>query len=215
MSHVSRRVTLATAAVLLLPTAALAQPTLAGAPPAGSTVIDFNALPVGTEITTQFAALGVTISGGACTNGAFTGSFFTSQQVTNFTGDGTTPCGGAPGFPTYPALTFTFTTPITYFGVDAVVSNGNVNLIFATSNGTLAVPTPGFLTPPAQFRAIQDATPFTTVTLSTGLTGAFAIDNLTFATAAATVPEPGTWAMLGTGLLAVAGMAARRKRRTV
>jgi hypothetical protein len=40
------------------------------------------------------------------------------------------------------------------------------------------------------------------------------IDNLTFA-AATTVPEPGTWALLGTGLLAVGGVAARRKRTTV
>ena len=214
MTHIARRATLATAAVLLLPVAALAQPTLAGAPPSGSTVIDFDALAADAEITTQFAALGVTVSGGACTNGQLTGSFFTSQQVTNFVGDGTTPCGAAPGFPSYPALTFTFSTPITYFGVDAVVSNGNVNLVFTTSNGMLAVGTPGFLTPPAQFRAIEDATPFTTVTLSTGLTGAFAIDNLTFVTAASTVPEPGTWAMLGTGLLGVAGVAARRKRGT-
>jgi hypothetical protein len=32
---------------------------------------------------------------------------------------------------------------------------------------------------------------------------------------ATTVPEPGTWALLGTGLLAVGGVAARRKRPTV
>jgi hypothetical protein len=30
--------------------------------------------------------------------------------------------------------------------------------------------------------------------------------------AVSTVPEPGTWALLGTGLLAVGGVAARRKR---
>jgi hypothetical protein len=31
---------------------------------------------------------------------------------------------------------------------------------------------------------------------------------------ATTVPEPGTWALLGTGLLAVAGVAAGRRRRS-
>jgi hypothetical protein len=164
-------------------------------------------------LTTQFAALGVTISGGACTNGTFTGTFFMSQQVTNFQDDGTVACAGS-AFPSYQPLTFTFANAITYFGVQAVVSGGNVNLNFTTTNGTLLVATPGFATPPAQFRAIQDATPFTSVTLSTGLTGGFAIDNLTFRTATI-VPEPGTWAMLGTGLLALGGIAARRKRGSV
>ena len=86
---------------------------------------------VGSLLTTQFAAPGVTIRGGACTNGELTGSFFTSQQFTNFQGDGTVACG-ASGCPSYQPLTFTFTNAITYFGVQSVVSNGDVNLDFAT-----------------------------------------------------------------------------------
>ena len=43
-------------------------------------------------------------------------------------------------------------------------------------------------------------------------------DNLVFtagAPAQSTVPEPGTLALLGTGMLAVGGVAVRRKRTTV
>jgi hypothetical protein len=40
-------------------------------------------------------------------------------------------------------------------------------------------------------------------------------NSLVLNVATSTVPEPGTWALLGTGLLAVGGIAARRKRTTV
>jgi hypothetical protein len=42
-------------------------------------------------------------------------------------------------------------------------------------------------------------------------------DNLSFVLTlapATTVPEPGTWALLGSGLLAIGGVAARRNRAT-
>ena len=47
--------------------------------------------------------------------------------------------------------------------------------------------------------------------------GANIIDDLSVVettAAVTTAPEPGTWALLGTGLLAVGGVAVRRKRTT-
>jgi hypothetical protein len=223
MSHIARFATLGTV-VLLLPGAAVAQPTAAGAPPAGSTVIDFNALPAGAPITTQFAALGVTISGGACAIGV--GSGFTSVNVANATPAGRQ-CPGSPFAPDetgrYPALTFTFATPIQYFGLNASVNFNRMGdpfdlrentLLFTTTNGFLGRLTTTFYQSPAPgFVAIQDATRFTTVTVSTGGNGYFQFDNLTFSPPiVSAVPEPSTWALMGTGLLVLGGVAVRRKR---
>jgi hypothetical protein len=46
-------------------------------------------------------------------------------------------------------------------------------------------------------------------------TTSFNIDNISVTATTSTIPEPGTWALLGTGLLAVGGVAARRKRTAV
>lgn len=224
MSNVSRFAAFATAVALLSPLTAFAQPTAAGAPPAGSTVIDFNGL-ANTALTTQFAGLGVTISGGACSQSDMTGSgtSFSSAYVANylnqFTGD---QCpGSATANFRYPALTFTFVTPIQYFGVSALVNYNRFNdlsdlLNFTTATGSIGLSVAAGNAVPARYVAIQDAAGFTSVTLSTGGNGVFLFDNLTFSPAAiSTVPEPSTWALMGMGLLVTGAMAARRKRNTV
>jgi hypothetical protein len=116
-------------------------------------------------------------------------------------------------------LTFTFASPIRYFGVNAFVNynrpgpNPDNLLIFTTANGSLGLPAAAGFQVPAPFLAIQDAPPFTPVTLSTGGNGSFLNDNLTFSPPSiATIPEPSTWALMGTGLLVLGGVAGRRKR---
>ena len=223
VSRYSRFLTLASAAVLLLPGAAFAQPTAGGAPPAGSTVINFNALLAGTPITTQFAAFGVTISGGACAQSDLTGSgtSFTTPYVANYLNQFTgAQCPGASttGF-IYPALTFTFASPIQYFGVNVLVNYNRTivddRLFFTTATGSLGLAAANGNAVPAKFVAIQDVTPFTSVTLSTGGNGVFLFDNLTFSPAAITaVPEPSTWVLMGMGLLALGGVAAGRRKRS-
>jgi hypothetical protein len=184
-----------------------AQLTVAGAAPAGATVIDFDALAHGTQVTTQFAALGVTIGGGVCAaNTLFAGG---GREVNNFLTAGPG-CGGAPPFP---GITFSFTTPIRYFGLNVSTSDVGGGALVTTPVGSVSFPGTGF--PDFPFVAVQSETPFSSVTLSTGGTGAVAIDNMTFSIGAATtIPEPSTWTLLGTGLLAVGSAASRRRKRS-
>src|SRR4051794_25200076 len=70
----------------------------------GATLIDFNALADGTLITTQFAGLGVTASGGLFADTTVSGSFFGSPGASNFV-----PTNPGPG--PYNTITLTFSTP--------------------------------------------------------------------------------------------------------
>ena len=185
-----------------------AQLTPLAAPAAGSTTIDFDGLPDGTDLTTQFAAQGVTVSGYACASSFYAGFFAGDPiQVTNAQ-VGTCPGVGFSG--TAGALTFTFSSPTTTFGFNGATNAGDV-ITFATAHGSLALPAALFVNP---FVGFTDATPFTSVTVSVGpVHPAILFDNLSFG-AASTVPEPATLGLVALGLVGLAAGTRRRRRAT-
>ena len=178
-----------------------AQPLAVASPPAGATILDFNALGRHALVTTQFP--GLTVSGDLCTNGAYTAAFGDPLQATNFYFEGNGRCGltGVGGSGGFSDVTFTFVSPIVYFGLRAV---GNLN--FLTAGGSVAFTQPNLA--PASFFGIRDAAGFTSVTLSGG---PIVIDDVGFV--GAVVPEPGTSSLLAAGLLGVGALRLRRRRR--
>lgn len=193
---------LAVAALFSLSSTAVAQPVAVGAPVAGSTVITFNAIPAFTSLSNQFAGLGVSIASSCVMtrddyNAAFGGD---PIQVANFDQNGLDCAGGA----SYPNVTFNFASTINYFGLKGI-SNGTITL--TNSNGSMGVSAPPLN---ATFIGFTDATGFNSVTISADHGGAFAIDDVSFAS---TVPEPSSVALVAVGMLAVA--AAARRKRTV
>ncbi len=199
-----------TAFALLLPVFAAtlsAQPVATSGPALGSTTIDFNTLNNGDILTTQYAGLSMTVSGGACANAFFSNVFNNAGdpiQISNFAGSGSS-CGGASTNP-YPALTFTFSSPITSFGFMGL-SNGQIFL--DNGNGTVAFQ--ARLVEALVWIGIADATPFTSVIASANSNGAFIFDDLAFEGAVVATPEPASMALLATGLLGIGFLTRRRK----
>ena len=192
---------LAVVAVFSLSSTAVAQPVVVGAPVAGSTVINFNAIPAFTSLSNQFAGLGVSIVSSCVMTSNYYPTYFGGDpiQVTNFDRNGTDCAGGG----SYPNVTFNFASTINYFGLNGI-SNGNITL--TNANGSISVYAP--VQNPANFVGFTDATGFNSVTISADLNNAFAIDDVSFTS---TVPEPSSVALVAVGMLAV-GAAARRKR---
>ncbi len=171
-------------------------------------------------MTTQFAALGVVLSGGVCANPdavALNNYGGDPIQITNYIGGGpetpSRPC--TPESPFRRPITFSFSRPINFFGVNATGARGD-RYRFTTENGSVLFPE----TPlgGAPFRGIRDERPFSTLTVTSSRYDQFGsvlviFDDLRFGDAAASVvPEPTTLALLGAGLLAV-GAAARGRGR--
>jgi len=192
----------------LLPTQRLgAQPVALNTVPLGSYVIDFNALSTTTPITNQFAAVGLTVSGGLCANSFYRNAMFGGDlmQASNFLNG---PVCTAPNAP-YPAVTFTFAQPIDYFGLLGGANGLADGLRFTTERGSVLTPP---LMPNVAFVGIEDQLPFTAVTVSATGNGAFTMDNLTYRPVT-TVPEPASALLTALGLCSLAVSASGRWRR--
>lgn len=190
----------------LLGSAATAAPVSVTASAFNGTLIDFNALPDRTAVGSQFAALGVTVTGGSLitNNSSALQAAFGSQGASNFD-------HGDPSVPSWLSITLTFADPIIRIGMDQLSSASdfilNVSdeeLLFASGS------TPRFV-------GVEDLDGFNEVKLyiTQESNPRFSIDNLRFDVAGGpdnTVPEPGALALAGLAL-AAAGAAGRLRRR--
>ena len=169
------------------------------------TLIDFNSLPDRSAVGSQFAAQGVTVTGGSLitNNSSVLQAAFGSQGASNFD-------YGAPATPSWLSITFTFADPIIRVGMDQL-SNGSEFILDVSQEEMLfdSGNTPRFV-------GVEDPDGFTQVTLRLTKENdpRFSIDNLRFDFAGGgggnTVPEPGALALVG---LALAGATAARWRR--
>ncbi len=180
---------------------------MSAAPTASAQTFNFETTPFGTPVPLSITNGGVTA--------AFASAAGFSVQPTFF--------GGLTGrvlrdddAATSP-LTITFSTLLSSvslnFGLNIVPAAGNFTLVArhgATLVGTVTVagaPPPGFLFPEGVV-SFTGAT-FDTIVLSSTARD-FAVDNIVVQPSTA-IPEPGTVALFGTGLLLVSGAAARRR----
>jgi len=181
---------------------------------AGDALIDFGAVPFGTVVNGL-------VTGGVTFGFTVGGSGSTDATVTN-TGPGVSnninPLnieGNATG-----VLSLTFPQPELRFGLGfALISPGSLTIALfdaaSTPLGSLTypgVPDPTF---PGGFAGIGNDVAFTRalVTFAPGPVR-FAADNIRFSTAA-TVPEPGTLVLLGTGLAVVGRRIRSRRKRDI
>ena len=185
----------------------------------GATVITFDTLAVGTTLSTQYA--GVVFAPNAFSGaGGPTGSWATNTNMTLVSATG--PDVGALGSPSLvsgnvlrsfpgwinengdPSFRVSFAGAIDSFSADfaGVETPADVRLFaYDGSNllGTVAGSTAG------QFTLSFAAPRITSVVLTPGdFLDYVAVDNIRYQAAVSAVPEPGTWALIGLGILVVA-----------
>lgn len=192
---------------LVLATALATALTTAAAPAAAQT-FNFETTPVGTAAPLAVTSGGVTASFTSGANFSVQPSFFGALTGRVLRDDDAT----------ISPLTITFSTLLSgislNFGTNTFAPGTGLTLEArngATLVGTVNVPAvapPGFLFPEGVISFGGAA--FTSVVLSSAARD-FAVDNIAV-TQAAVVPEPGTVALVGTGLLLACAVTARRRR---
>ncbi len=181
---------------------------VSAAPTASAQTFNFETTPFGTPVPLSITNGGVTAAFASAASFSVQPSFFSGLTGRILRDD-----DAATG-----PLTITFSTLLSSvslnFGLNAVPATGNVTLL-ARSGATLVGSVTVAGAPPAGFLFPEGVIAFTgaefdTIVLSSTARD-FAVDNIVVQPSTA-IPEPGTVALFGTGLLLVAGAAARRRR---
>jgi hypothetical protein len=173
--------------------------------PAETITFSEDVLPNGTLVTNQWAAFGVTFTG-MDYNGTNAGPFpnIDNNDLSNFGSTGTVLANGNP-------FSMFFTSPQTAVAFALITNPGTSTITAKLGGSTVASFTPG-----TTFNSAIDFYGFTGITfdeidvLVNAASTTARIDNLQIGTSAA--PEPGAFWLLMTGLAALMGAAAYKRR---